>query len=160
MGTFYCLGIINKFTAMSQNSLLKNEWENLLNERIDLNLYETSIQGTRVEGSLIDDIFKENIIEFYQILKEISGPTRSSNIDYYEKEFGTNINDYQTSQTELILETSNGNSISLSVTYVLLFIEGKVSVEEFNTEPHLINWLFRNSRIENKLSGCVISDIV
>lgn len=160
MGTFYCLGIINKFTATSRDSLLKNEWKNLLNERIDLNLYETSIQGTRVEGSLIDDIFKENIIEFYQILKEISGPTRSSNIDYYEKEFGTNINDYQTSQTELILETSNGNSISLSVTYVLLFIEGKVSVEEFNTEPHLINWLFRNSRIDNKLSGCVISDIV
>ena len=42
----------------------------------------------------------------------------------------------------------------------MLFIEGKVLAEEFYTEPHLINWLFRHSNIQNKLAGCVISDIV
>lgn len=33
-------------------------------------------------------------------------------------------------------------------------------MEEFFSEPLLINWLFRNSTIDNKLAGCVISDIV
>ena len=55
---------------------------------------------------------------------------------------------------------NEGNSIKLSTSMALLFIEGKVSVESFNIDPKLINWLFRHSDISNKLSGCVISDIV
>ncbi|MBB5325883.1 hypothetical protein HNQ34_002989 [Anoxybacillus tepidamans] len=160
MGTYYSLGIISEFVAESEKTLTQAEWEQLLTKRLDLSLFQLTIHDNKIYGSLYPEIFKENIKDFYQILKEIAGPNRSENIDYYEKKFGSNLDDYHYSGTVLFVEGSDGSLIKIGVRFALLFVEGKVSVEIFNTEPHLINWLFRNSKIENKLAGCVISEIV
>lgn len=53
-----------------------------------------------------------------------------------------------------------GKEVIVYITMALLFTEGKVLAETFNKEAKLINWLFRHSNIENKLTGAVISDIV
>lgn len=50
--------------------------------------------------------------------------------------------------------------ITISAEIAVLFIEGKVFVEEFTFEPKIINWLFRNSSISNPLSGCVMSNVL
>lgn len=160
MGTYYSLGIISEFVAESEKTLTQAEWEQLLTKRLDLSLFRLTIHGNKIYGSLYPEIFKENIKDFYQILKEIAGPNRSEKIDYYEKKFGSNLDDYHYSETVLFVEGSDGSLIKIGVRFALLFVEGKVSVEIFNTEPHLINWLFRNSKIANKLAGCVISEIV
>ncbi len=38
MGTYYSLGIISKFKASSHQRLTKEEWERVLNDRVDLKL--------------------------------------------------------------------------------------------------------------------------
>lgn len=50
--------------------------------------------------------------------------------------------------------------ITLSAEFAILFIEGKVAVEEFSIEPNLMNWLFRHVDLSNPLSGCIMTDIV
>jgi hypothetical protein len=147
MGTYYGLGVIQEFTAsyvekVYDRSLSKEEWERILSERVDLSLFDVDIQGKEVTGSLLPNIFSENIIDFYRILKEIAGPRRSKNINSYEKKYGTDLNEYPTAQTSLFLSDSDGYTIRMDITFVPLFVEGKVLVEEFNTEPHIINWLW------------------
>lgn len=159
MGTFYTIGIIKEFKAFSNHHLSKYEWDKVLNERIDLETYDLDYNDSGVDAWIKRNIFTENIIEFYGVLKKILGTNRNTIFDHYENDFGTDIENYQFSNTRLNLE-ENGLTIKLDIQFVLLFLEGKVMVEEFYTEPILINWLFRNSNIDNKLAGCVISEIV
>lgn len=160
MGSDYSLGIIHEFTVTTQESLMKEEWEKALNDRLDLSLFDLEFSDSEVKGKLNPTIFSENIADFYNILRKILGSRRNGNIDYYEDSYGTELENYQSWYTSLQFEDGAGRSIKLKASFVLLFVEGKVMVEEFYTEPVLMNWLFRNSNIPNKLAGCVISDIV
>jgi hypothetical protein len=53
------------------------------------------------------------------------GKYRNKYIDYYESEYGTEIENYQKEYTRLQFEDDMGNSIRLDIHFVLLFIEGK-----------------------------------
>jgi len=160
MGTDYSLGIITKFSATSNTELTGEEWLNVLNERIDVSLFDLETAEKEAMGALQKDVFRENITGFYDVLRKILGANRNGNIDYYERDFGTELDNYQFWRTPLKLQKENGISIQFDLTMALLFIEGKVMAEIFNSDPVLINWLFRNSNIDNKLAGCVISSIV
>ena len=127
---------------------------------MDVSLFDLQITDVKVEGSLRPGIFCENISNFYEVLRGILGVKRNPCLDYYEKEYGVNLDSYQMETTNLHIQNEDGLSIRLDLTFALLFIEGKVLVEEFYTEPVLINWLFRNSNIENKLAGCIVSEII
>lgn len=159
MGTYYTLGIITIFKATSNQQLTKTEWQRALDERVDLELFDLTFNDLNVAAKLKPIIFKENITDFYAVLREILGTNRNPNIDFYENNSGTSIEEYQIANTRLILQ-ENELLIKIDIQFVLLFLEGKVSVEEFYTEPALINWLFRHSKIDNKLAGCVISQVV
>ncbi len=50
--------------------------------------------------------------------------------------------------------------ITITAEIAILFIQGKVFVEEFSFEPKIINWLFRHIDISNSLAGCVMSDVL
>jgi hypothetical protein len=160
MGTYYSLGIIHKFKASSQQHLTEEEWERVLNDRVDLNLFDLTYDDSELAGSIDSNVFNENIADFYSILRKILGKNRNENIDYYESEYGTEIKNYQKEYTRLQFEDEMGNSIRIDINFVLLFIEGKVFVEEFYTEPVLMNWLFKNSNIQNKLAGCIVSRVI
>jgi len=160
MGTFYTLGIISSLKATSTRLLKHREWVEILNERIDIQLFDLRTNDDQAEAFLRPNIFSENIAGFYSLLRSILGQQRNSNIDYYEKVYGADLENYQFADTTLYLQHYKGDQITLDVNFALLFIEGKVLVEEFDTEPILMNWLFRQSNIENKLAGCVISGIV
>lgn len=160
MGTFYTLGVIKNFKAYSDQPLTEKEWKEILNERVDLEMFDTKINNVDVEASLQSEIFSENISGFYETLRKILAPRKNENMDYYEKEFGQDIENYQMGYTSLYLQGPQGSRVKLNITFALLFIEGKVVVEEFYTEPSLINWLFRHSKMENKLAGCIVSEIV
>lgn len=160
MGSYYALGVIKEFAAQSRNPLSDREWKQILNERIDTNLFKTSIERNTFTGLLLPDIFEKNISQFYDTLKEITGPQRSRNIDFYEEEFGVDRDNYQEFTEALTILDPKGNPVKVKTKCNLLFIEGKVMVETFDTEPHLLNWLFRNSKMENPLSGCMVSSIV
>jgi hypothetical protein len=74
------------------------------------------------------------------------------------------INEFCASSKEILLidqwkEILNERIIKIETNFAMMMIEGKVIIEEFYTDPHLINWLFRNSNIPNKLSGAVISSV-
>jgi hypothetical protein len=159
MGSYYTLGIITSFTAKSKNLTSLEEWKQKLNSRIDTDLFEMTIFESSISANLKPDIFQEYIIDFYRILKEITSPIYSRNIENYEQEFGNNLEEYQFDRTTLYVGEDSDKGIEIDVEYALLFIEGKVIVEEFYTEPQMVNWLFRNSNIPNKLAGCVISSI-
>ncbi|WP_188453365.1 hypothetical protein [Virgibacillus oceani] len=160
MGTFYTIGIIKEFKATSNQHLTANEWDKVLNVRVDLELYDLNFTDSGVVARLESNIFSENITDFYGVFKEILGTNRNPNFDHYEKDFGTDIENYQIANTILNFQEINGRTVTLDIQFVLLFLEGKVMVEEFYTEPALINWLFRNSKIDNKLAGCVVSEVV
>ena len=49
--------------------------------------------------------------------------------------------------------------ITISANIAILFIEGKVFVEEFSFEPKLMSWLSRHIDISNPLSGCIMNDV-
>lgn len=160
MGTYYTLGVIKDFQAHSEQPLTEKEWKEILNERVDLELFDTKIDDTDVEALLKSEIFSENIADFYEVLRGILAPVENKNMDYYEQEFGQDIENYQVGYTRLYLLGPQGSCVTLNITFVLLFIEGKVIVEEFDIEPPLINWLFRHCKMENKLAGCIVSSIV
>ncbi|ADI26808.1 hypothetical protein [Geobacillus sp. C56-T3] len=160
MGTYYGLGIIKEFVARSEKSFTWSEWEQILTKRIDLCLFRLAAAEQRLSGSLYPEVFTENIHHFFQILRDIVGSERREPIDYYEKEFGSHLDNYPTAETFFLIEGPSGSPIIVEVRFAVLFIEGKVSVETFDAEPLLINWLFRNSPIKNKLAGCVISAII
>lgn len=160
MGTFYTLGVIHKFKATSNQPLTNKEWIKILNVRVDVSLFDLLITDVIVNGSLQSNIFKENIIGIYEILRGILGADRNPNLDYYEKEYGIDLDNYQMCRTSMNIQNEDGLNVRLDLTIALLFIEGKVFVEEFYSDPILINWLFRHSDIKNKLAGCIISNIV
>ena len=157
MGTFYALGVIKSFNAKSTKAFSLNEWSKLLTEKIDTDLFNIIIEGNHIEGSIKRNMFSDNIEGFYKKLKDI---THEENIDYYFHEFGTEIENYQECYRIMHIHDLDSNNIALHIVFVLLFIEGKVSVEEFNIEPKLINWLFRHIDFGNRLAGCIVSSIV
>ncbi|QKY70151.1 hypothetical protein [Lentibacillus sp. CBA3610] len=160
MGTDYTIGIVRDFTATANQNLSMEEWRLTLSDRLDLDCFALTEEESRLHGQLDESIFRNQIAGFYQTLGSILGEKRNPNLDYYFETFGTDITNYQTAAERITLKKGNGLHIELHFKYALLFVEGKVLVEEFYTEPLLLNWLFRNSKIENKLAGCVISGIV
>lgn len=155
MGTFYTIGIIKEFKVTSNEVLLMDTWHEKLADRLDLELFELKVEENKLFGKLKKDIFDENIEDFYSTLRKILGKKRNANIDYYEKSYGKDLDEYPTEKNYVYLD-----ELKLETTFAFLFIEGKVLVEEFNSDPLLINYLFRNSTIENPLKGCVISEII
>ncbi|SMQ77491.1 hypothetical protein SAMN05444673_2819 [Bacillus sp. OV166] len=183
MGTFYTLGIINKFGAQATKgptrwnrenlALTEAEWKEALDKRIDTSIFDLELQedGT-IKGFLKNNVFKENIKGFYEFLREILGEHRNGNFDYYEKGMSEdgelhdiNVEDdddgysYEWANDIRILN-KDGVEIRIECEFIMLFLEGKVLVEEFYTDPVLINYLFRNSKIDNPLAGAVISAVV
>ena len=61
---------------------------------------------------------------------------------------------------DIVIIDKNGFGVNIRCQLIMLMIEGKVFAEEFDTDPMLINYLFRNSNINNPLCGAVISEIV
>ena len=187
MGTFYTIGIINKFDARATKGtsrhyqfrdhlpLSETEWKEALGKRIDTAIFKLEMQedGT-IKGFLNNDVFNQNIKGFYDVLREILGEGRNGNFDYYEKNMIRNgelqeINDndeyYDTGYPfewahPLRILNKDGVEIQINCQFIMLFIEGKVLVEEFFTDPVMINYLFRHSNINNPLKGAVISQVV
>lgn len=160
MGTYYSLGIVHRFHAKSNRAMSNQEWMEAIDERLDTRLFDMTPTELESKGNLQPGIFEENIAGFYETLRGILGPDRNPELDYYEQSFGNELEKYQWAVERMRYRSSNGASIQLNLEFALLFIEGKVLIEVFYTEPKLINWLFRHSPIENKLKGCVISSIV
>ena len=160
MGTFYTMGVIKNFTAIASNELALTEWENVLNDRIDLDCFDVKYSREKLEGELQESIFHDNIDGFYHVLRKILGKNRNESIDDYAETFGKNIKNYQIEYAEIKFSTENNIDIIVQVNFAMLFLEGKVMAEEFYTEPVLLNWLFRNSNINNKLAGCIVSRVV
>ncbi|MEN1970393.1 hypothetical protein WMZ97_20250 [Lentibacillus sp. N15] len=160
MGTDYSIGVIRNFTAEANQNVSLEEWQTVLHDRLDLDCYTLTPQDTTLTGELDATVFRDNIAGFYQFLQYILEEDRNPNVDYYFEEFGTELSNYQNFPSYFSLKKKNGLSIQLHCNMALLFVEGKVMVEEFYTEPVMMNWLFRNSKIENKLAGCIVSGII
>ena len=156
MGSFYILGIVNKFEAKSTSPLNQAHWEQYLNERLDLKQYTTTLTDNTVNGELKEEVFKENIEDFYKRLIEITGDDK---IAIYFEDSKTDIENYQSRTTGMTFKYHD-TQITISAEIVILFIEGKVFVEEFSYEPKIINWLFRHIDISNPLAGCVMNDVL
>ncbi|TMN21850.1 hypothetical protein [Lentibacillus cibarius] len=156
MGTYYALGIVKKFTAKSNQELSEANWEDHMNERLDIDQYAVSVKDNVIEGVLKEKVFRENIEDLYNKLVQI---TNDRQVSVYLEDSGTDIEQYQTWRTGMTIKEYDSN-ITLTVELVILFIEGKVIVEEFSIEPKLINWLFRHASLSNPLAGCIMSDIV
>ncbi|MDR4887518.1 hypothetical protein RGU12_08075 [Fredinandcohnia sp. QZ13] len=155
MGTFYVFGIVEKFEAKSTQPLEQVDWIRYLNVRLDLEQYLTNFDDKTAKGELKKEVFEKNIEDFYNKLVEI---TSDDNIAIYFESFGTDIEKYQSRDVIMTFEYSDTH-ITLSADIAILFIEGKVLVEEFSFEPKLVNWLFRHANISNPLIGCVMSDV-
>ena len=156
MGAFYIFGIVNKFEAISTSPLDQTHWEQYLKERLDLEQYTTTLTEYTAKGKLINGVFKDNIEGFYKKLVEI---TRDDEIAIYFEDSKTNIDNYQSRNTTMTFK-HHDKQITISAEIAILFIQGKVFVEEFSFEPKIMNWLFRHSSISNPLSGCVMSDVL
>lgn len=157
MGTYYGLGVVTEFESCSESNLNIDTWRKTLDNRFDIGIFDITIDKSTVTGHLKQDVFKENIEDFINLLSAITG---SDSIDYSFRKHGTNIEEYQKFHTEIRVNDDCGKEVTVYITMALLFTEGKVLAETFNKEPKLINWLFMHSNIENKLRGAVISDIV
>ena len=158
MGTYYTLGVVKKFVADTEASYSEAKWKQFLDERLDTSLYNLSIEddGKSISGSLREGVFESNIEDFYNKLIKI---TNDRFLKEYFEEGGGNIDDYQDDEIKISFSIDRNIEITLHLEYVLLFIEGKVSVEEFSIEPKLMNWLFRHCDFGNCLSGCIVSSI-
>ncbi|MHA6250330.1 hypothetical protein ACXYMZ_00180 [Oceanobacillus sp. CAU 1775] len=156
LGAFYILGIVNKFEAKFTNPLNQVHWEQYINERIDLEQYTTTLTDFTAKGELKERVFKENIESFYKKLVEI---TKDDKIATYFEDSKTDIDNYQSRHTVMTFQYPD-TQITISAEIAILFIEGKVFVEEFSFEPKIINWLFRHIDISNPLAGCVMSDVL
>src|SRR5690625_7352995 len=156
MGSFYILGIVNKFEAKSTSPLNQAHWEQYLNERLDLKQYTTTLADYTLKGELKKEVFKENSEDVYKKLIEISGEDK---IAIYFEDSKTDIDNYQNRTTGLTFKYHD-TQITITAEMAILFIEGKVFVEEFSYEPKIINWLFRHIDISNPLAGCVMSDVL
>lgn len=92
MGSFYILGIVNKFEAKSTSPLNQAHWEQYLNERLDLKQYTTTLADYTLKGELKKEVFKENIEDFYKKLIEISGEDK---IAIYFEDSKTDIDNFR-----------------------------------------------------------------
>ena len=184
MGTFYTLGIIRQFKATADKgdnewhfrnprSLTKEEWIKALGNRIDSELFDLEVnEDGSIEGFLKNDLFQQHINGFYDVLREILGKKRNGNIDDYAKftcNNNRNIHDKDNGDDDtysiegaypIHIIDKEGNGIKIQCDFIMLMLEGKVLVEEFSTDPVLINYLFRHSNISNPLKGAVISQVV
>lgn len=160
MGSYYSIGVITELNATSKKSLSEKGWKEILKKRIDPEIFDLTVEESKIIGKLKGEVFTGNISELFQILREACGPHYNYCLNDYEKEWGTAYENYPTGYERLYVQDLEGNTISLEVSFALLLLEGKVLAEKFNTDPPLINWLFRNSAIKNKLAGCMISSIV
>lgn len=160
MGTFYTLGPITSFTAKSSKELTEAEWKEMIGERIDLDLFSLEISENGISGEIKEEIFKENIHGMYEVLRNMSYPLLNGNIDYYEESYGDDLKEQSDEYAALYVKSPKDEKITINCNFAMMFLEGKVSVEEFYTEPQFINWLFKNSNIENPLKGCMVSEIV
>ncbi|NEO26316.1 MAG: hypothetical protein F6K03_05315 [Kamptonema sp. SIO4C4] len=158
MGTFYGLGLIRQFSTQRPETLTPQDLEAVVNERLNLELFDVTVTEDKLQGTIKPNLFSEYIEDFFAKLKAIAPNTRS--VDYYLQEFGTEIDQYPSEWEEFKIGEVEEKSIKLSVTWVLLCLEGKVSAEEFSLEPALLNWLFRHSNFENPLAGAILSGIV
>lgn len=156
MGSFYILGVVNKFEAKSTSPLNQAHWEQYLNERLDLKQYTTTLTDQTAKGELKEEVFKENIEDLYKRLIEITGDDK---IAIYFEDSKTDIENYQSRITVMTFKYHD-TQITISAEIAILFIEGKVFVEEFSYEPKIINWLFRHINISNPLTGCVMGDVL
>lgn len=157
MGTYYTLGVVEEFEATSKNKILsETEWQKLLNERLDLSLFNITLEEKTISGALKENIFEENIEHFYEKLKEMAN---SEDINYYFESQGNKITNYQQDVTSIKLKAKEDTFVVCHMKFLLLFIEGKVLTEQFIEEPKLMNWLFRHCDLGNPLAGCIISSI-
>jgi hypothetical protein len=158
MGTFYTLGVIEKFAATSNDLHSEMDWQKFLNEKIDATLFDLIIEngGKSIRGTLKEGIFENNIQDFYSRLIKI---TNDRSINNYFEHYGVDINNYHAGRIKMNFYLDENKEIIMTLNYVSLFIEGKVLVEEFSIEPKLMNWLFRHCDFGNPLSGCIISSI-
>lgn len=156
MGTFYALGVVKKFIAKSNQTLNESNWKEILNERLDMEQYTINFRDNAIEGELKKEVFEKNIEDFYKKLVTI---TNNERISIYFEDSGTDIEKYQHWVTGMTVK-EHCLQITLTAEFAILFIEGKVSVEEFSIEPYLMNWLFRHVDLSNPLSGCILTDIV
>lgn len=157
MGTYYGLGVAHFFEIYSNGSVNKEVWMKVLNDKLNLDLYDITFYSESIEGVLKERIFEDNVEAVFQLLKQI---TQDTNVDYYFREYGANRADYPYGMTYMKLKDDNGHEMLFKTELSLLFIEGKVGAEEFSFEPKIINWLFRHSNIDNPLMGCIFGDIV
>jgi hypothetical protein len=183
MGTFYTLGIIRQFEATASRGtdkwfreprkLTREEWIKELSTRIDPYLFDLYEQEDgSMHGFLKNDIFQQNINGFYDVMREILGERRNTNIDHYAKFTCNNNRDIHGEDDDaeesysieganpICIINKDGTGIKIEYDFIMLMLEGKVLVEEFNTDPVLVNYLFRHSNINNRLRGAVISQIV
>lgn len=156
LATDYSLGIVRGFTASSLWSLPENEWRSLLHERFNLQLYDIQTEDKQITGVLKEEVFTENIEDFYMNFVTMLGDDYVLN---WFRNNGTSLDNYDRWGSIIFLK-HEGLSIELKMELALLFVQGKVFAEVFTMEPKLMNWLFRHSHIPNKLTGCVWSDIV
>lgn len=156
MATDYSLGIVRGFTASSLWPISENEWKSLIQDRFNLDLYTIQIEDKQITGVLKEEVFTENIEDFYMNLVTMLGDDK---VLFWLRSGGTNLDNYDRWPSRIALKY-DGMAIELEIELALLLVEGKVFAEVFTMEPRLINWLFRHSPIQNKLTGCVWSDIV
>lgn len=157
MGTYYGLGLAEGFIATARKDIRAEDWTSLLSKRLDLDLFELSLEATEVKGALRDGLFEANIEGLYATLLEM---TAHPGVSFYLDEYGTDIAAYPRETMRLSWKDTTHGPIRLNLDCVLLYIEGKVLAEVFSFEPKLCNWLFRNSPLENPLRGAIFSDIV
>jgi hypothetical protein len=161
MGTYYGLGVVNNFTTQSFRQVNPQQLEAAVNERLDLGLFDvTSQEDGHLQGTLKANLFQDNIEDFFAKLDAIAKANTIRSCNDYFQDFGTNIEEYPCEHCRLKIYDAEETTIELHMKMVLLLIEGKVSVEEFDLEPALLNWLFRHSSFDNPLAGAIISDIV
>ena len=157
MGTYYGLGIAGTIEAQARKPMSEEQWRALLVDRFDLELFDVTSNDSAFKAALKKEIFSENISSFFKALQQMTG---CKNVDLYFNEYGTKMENYPKDEMLYFLPDLEGNRIRVFIRSVLLFTEGKVIAEEFAIEPKLINWLFRHVKLDNKLTGAVVSGIV
>jgi hypothetical protein len=65
MGTDYGLGPIVSFRVESDTTLSLENWTEILSQRIDLSLFDLTLNEKELTGKINAQIFKENILDFF-----------------------------------------------------------------------------------------------
>ncbi|URZ03849.1 hypothetical protein [Clostridium felsineum] len=156
MGTYYTLGIVKKFSIKRTKIHSTDEIINEIQIKLDLDIFNLVIEDDYIYGELDENILNKNIGDFYNTLEEMTG---SNSVSYYFDKENDEMRYVYEGSTRIRLNDTCINELVLNLNYMVLYIEGKVIAECFSYEPQIINWLFRQLNIKNKLFGAVISDI-